>query len=229
MTEVWRKLHKHLNNLYTLPKIICYNKSRKIRLAVYTAYAKDETHVQIHSKMPRKPKKVKKVKIKLSLCFNWVPRHESVLGESRYSSNHSSTALDGGEWSASRPSRFTPREKAPGTHWIGSWVGPRAVLNTVVKRKISSPRRESNNIKMDVEKQCENMNWIELTQERITYQTFLNTVLNYRNFLFISMTINSSTKTLLVGFIMPIIGATSLWQTTRKNQRMHMTKNTSFP
>jgi len=40
MTEVWRKLHKHLNNLYTLPKIICYNKSRKIRLAVYTAYAK---------------------------------------------------------------------------------------------------------------------------------------------------------------------------------------------
>jgi hypothetical protein len=33
---------------------------------------------------------------------------------------HSLTsALDGGEWSASRPGRFTPREGAPGTAWIG--------------------------------------------------------------------------------------------------------------
>jgi hypothetical protein len=39
-----------------------------------------------------------------------------------YSSTH------GGEWSASRPGRFTPRERTPGTHWIG-WVGPRAVLD----------------------------------------------------------------------------------------------------
>jgi len=31
-------------------------------------------------------------------------------------------ALDKGEWSASSPSRFTPRERAPGTHWIGGWV-----------------------------------------------------------------------------------------------------------
>jgi len=28
-------------------------------------------------------------------------------------------ALEGGEWSASRPGRFTPMERAPGTHWIG--------------------------------------------------------------------------------------------------------------
>jgi hypothetical protein len=34
-----------------------------------------------------------------------------------------------GEWSASRPCRFTPKERAPGTHWIGGWVGPRAVLD----------------------------------------------------------------------------------------------------
>jgi hypothetical protein len=32
----------------------------------------------------------------------------------------------------------------PGTQWIGGWVGPKAVLDTVVKRKIHSPRRESN-------------------------------------------------------------------------------------
>jgi hypothetical protein len=50
-----------------------------------------------------------------------------------YSSTHSLTsALDGGEWLASRPRRFTPRERAPGTHWIGGWVGPRAVLDAVV-------------------------------------------------------------------------------------------------
>jgi len=60
-------------------------------------------------------------------------------------STHSLTsALDGGEWSASRPGRFTSRERAPGTHWIGGWVGPRAVLDAVVKRKIPSTRRESN-------------------------------------------------------------------------------------
>jgi hypothetical protein len=86
-----------------------------------------------------------KVKVKLSLCFNRPPRHEGLLGEWRYSSTHSLTsALNGGEWSASRPGRFTSKERAPGTHWIGGWVGPRAVLDAVVKRRISSPRRESN-------------------------------------------------------------------------------------
>jgi hypothetical protein len=38
---------------------------------------------------------------------------------------------------------FTPTERAPGTHWIGGWVGPRAVLDMVVKRKIPSPSRNS--------------------------------------------------------------------------------------
>jgi hypothetical protein len=32
------------------------------------------------------------------------------------------SALVGGEWSASRRSRFTPRERAPDTHWVGGWV-----------------------------------------------------------------------------------------------------------
>jgi hypothetical protein len=54
------------------------------------------------------------------------------------------SALDGGEPSASRPDRFTPRVKAPGTHWTGGWVGSRVVLDAVVKRKTRSPRRESN-------------------------------------------------------------------------------------
>jgi len=37
---------------------------------------------------------------------------------------------------ASCPGCFTPRERAPGTYWIGGWVGARAVLDMVVKRKI---------------------------------------------------------------------------------------------
>jgi hypothetical protein len=83
-------------------------------------------------------------KVKLSLRFNWAPRHEGVLGEWRCNSTHSLTsALDWDESSASRAGRFTPRERATGTHWIGGWVGPRTVLDAVVKRKIPSPRRES--------------------------------------------------------------------------------------
>jgi hypothetical protein len=58
---------------------------------------------------------------------------------------HSLTsALDGDECSASRPGRFTSKERAPGTHWIRGRVCPRAVLDAMVKRKIPSPRRESN-------------------------------------------------------------------------------------
>jgi hypothetical protein len=60
-------------------------------------------------------------------------------------STHSLTsALDGGEWTASRPGRFTPREIAPVTHWIRGWVGTRAVLDVVAKRKIPRPFREWN-------------------------------------------------------------------------------------
>jgi hypothetical protein len=58
---------------------------------------------------------------------------------------HSLTsALDGSEWSASHPGHFTPRERAPGTHWLGGWVGPRAILDVVVKNKIPSLHQELN-------------------------------------------------------------------------------------
>jgi hypothetical protein len=45
------------------------------------------------------------------------------------------SALVGGEWSASRPCRFTPEERVTSTHWIGGWVGPRAGLDYLEKRK----------------------------------------------------------------------------------------------
>jgi hypothetical protein len=49
------------------------------------------------------------------------------------------SAQAGGDWSASRLGRFTPGEKAPGTHWIGGWVGPRAGLDYMEKWKILTP------------------------------------------------------------------------------------------
>jgi hypothetical protein len=116
-----------------------YTNTRKVDSLTQTCFrtATGQCHTATHCSWGKK--------VKLSLCLNWAPRYGGVLGEWTYSSTHSLTsALDGGEWSASRSGRFTLRERAPGTHWIGGWVGPRAVLDAVVKRKIPSPRRESN-------------------------------------------------------------------------------------
>jgi hypothetical protein len=52
--------------------------------------------------------------------------------------------LDGGEWSDSRAGRFTPEERATGTHSTVCWVGPRAGLDVAANRKIPAPCRESN-------------------------------------------------------------------------------------
>jgi hypothetical protein len=38
--------------------------------------------------------------------------------------------------SALRPGRSTPGKELPGTHWIGGWIGPRAGLDDVERRKI---------------------------------------------------------------------------------------------
>jgi hypothetical protein len=45
----------------------------------------------------------------------------------------STLTVDGGEWSASRPVRWTPKGKALGPYGIGSWVGPNASLDTMKK------------------------------------------------------------------------------------------------
>jgi hypothetical protein len=77
-----------------------------------------------------------------------VPLHamEALGGERKYSSySFTTSALDGGEWSASRPGRaFTPGERTPGTHCTGGWVGPRAGLDTEARGKILCLCRESN-------------------------------------------------------------------------------------
>jgi len=57
------------------------------------------------------------------------------------------SALEGGEWSASRPGRFTPGERAPSTHWLGGWLGPRSSLKAVEKETIPSLCQESDPLK----------------------------------------------------------------------------------
>jgi hypothetical protein len=57
--------------------------------------------------------------------WEWVYRSHTFL----------TSALVGGEWSASRPGRFTPGKRTHGTHWIGGWVNPRTGLDDVEDRK----------------------------------------------------------------------------------------------
>jgi hypothetical protein len=45
------------------------------------------------------------------------------------------STLVGGEWSASHSGRFTPGERARGSHWVGDWVGHRAGLDNLEKWK----------------------------------------------------------------------------------------------
>jgi len=52
--------------------------------------------------------------------------------------------IDGGTGSASCPSCFVPRERAPGTHCTEGWVGSSASLDVVVRRKIPSPYWDPN-------------------------------------------------------------------------------------
>jgi hypothetical protein len=46
------------------------------------------------------------------------------------------SALVGGEWSASRPGCFTPEQRAPAVHWIEGWVGAETSLDDIARRKI---------------------------------------------------------------------------------------------
>jgi hypothetical protein len=57
------------------------------------------------------------------------------MGSKDTASPFLTSELVGGEWSASRPCRSTPGERGSGTHSTGGWVGPRARLDAVEKRK----------------------------------------------------------------------------------------------
>jgi hypothetical protein len=70
---------------------------------------------------------------------------------------------------ASRPSHFTSQGKSPGTHWIGGWVGPRTVLDAVVKRKIPCPRRESKIVTLQTNKRLVLIGILRVQTEPYTF------------------------------------------------------------
>jgi hypothetical protein len=55
-----------------------------------------------------------RAKVTFSLCsINYAARHEDIWGCGGTAPPFSALALDGGEWSASHPGRFTAGKKAP--------------------------------------------------------------------------------------------------------------------
>jgi hypothetical protein len=72
-------------------------------------------------------------KAKLSLCITKHYAMKTYGGVDIETHVFLTSALVGSGWSASRPSRLTPREKAPCAHSIEGWVGPRAGLDDMEK------------------------------------------------------------------------------------------------
>jgi hypothetical protein len=78
------------------------------------------------------------IKVFLKSCPT--TRHAGAWGERRYSSySFLTSALDGVSGQRHAPAAFYPGERTPGTHCTGYWVGPRAGLDTEVRRKILLP------------------------------------------------------------------------------------------
>jgi hypothetical protein len=84
-----------------------------------------------------------KLKIKLSLCLT---KHHAMetYGRVEVYTHALISALNGGEWWALLPGRFNPAERVPSNHCIGGWMGPRATLDAVAKRKNPCSYRWSN-------------------------------------------------------------------------------------
>jgi hypothetical protein len=67
-----------------------------------------------------------KVKIHLSVCLI---KHDAKMKDEGVEVEilaFLTSALDGSEWSVSRPDNFTPGGRTSSTYWIGGWVGSRA-------------------------------------------------------------------------------------------------------
>jgi hypothetical protein len=79
------------------------------------------------------------LKVKLPLCLTKHNVMEVYRGVEVLLNAFLTSALDGGEWSASLPGRFISRGRSTGTHWIGGWVGPRAGLDVMLEETFPAP------------------------------------------------------------------------------------------
>jgi hypothetical protein len=73
--------------------------------------------------------------------LNQVLSREKLWRSESRSSRIPNPALNGGEWSASRPGRFTAGKRVSDSYWIGRWVRPRTGLHEVTKREITDPAK----------------------------------------------------------------------------------------
>jgi hypothetical protein len=125
------------------------------------------------------------VKVKLPLCLtNSVLCHEDLRGSGYIDLVFLTSALVWGEWSASRPSRFTPAEKAPCINWIWGWVSPRAGVDDEKRKLILlglelQPRSPAAHrlcylsIKMDLKEiWWEDMNWTDVIQGNLVVSSW---------------------------------------------------------
>jgi hypothetical protein len=82
------------------------------------------------------------------------------------------SALDGGEWSASRPGRYTPEESALDDHCTVSCVGSTAGLNAE-KKRISWPCRELNSGRPSRSYTNRGIPFPHYGEAKLKYRTFL--------------------------------------------------------
>jgi hypothetical protein len=68
--------------------------------------------------------------VKLSLCLtNWALRHEDICGSGCIDPNFLDLGISWSWVVSFTPLPLYPRERVPSTHFIGSWVDPRAGLD----------------------------------------------------------------------------------------------------
>jgi hypothetical protein len=93
--------------------------------------------------------------VKVLACYEMLHRYKSkavplpscrLQGGEEYSAySFLTSALDEGEWSASRPDITPPPpERTPGAHWIGGWLGLRAGLDTDARGEIFASASDGN-------------------------------------------------------------------------------------
>jgi hypothetical protein len=70
----------------------------------------------------------------------WASRYEDVWEKGGITSTLSNLGIEGAEWSASRPGRFTPEEAAPGSDWIGDRVDQWACLGFIRENLFPCPQ-----------------------------------------------------------------------------------------
>jgi hypothetical protein len=76
-------------------------------------------------------------------CYPYAT-HEGIWGSGGIAPLILTLSLGRGEWSVSRPGRFTPVGRVPASHLIRGWVGPRVGLNFSAEEKTCCSSRRSN-------------------------------------------------------------------------------------